>query len=147
MSITKSVEDLLKPRVKVTADYPESPFRIGDILEHDGEPDECWILNRTGRKYINLETSTYPAIFKKLEWWEEREPEQLPEYVKPVNPKEYLRQFGEVVLQVNRELSGPYTFHATNLFQLASMPWEEWLPATESEYLNYINTTPPQGGE
>lgn len=53
-----TVKQLLQPRYKVIADYPDSPHEIDDILElttNNWRICEC-----------------YPHIFKKLEWWENR---------------------------------------------------------------------------
>lgn len=50
------MNELLKPRYKVIADYPGSPFPVGFIMKDDCE---SW--------------SKYPANFRKLEWWEERD--------------------------------------------------------------------------
>lgn len=71
-------EELLKPRYKVIADYPRSNFNIGDIW-----PDVAaeW-TTKEQIDYTLEEMSKYPSLFKKLEWWEEREPEDMPEYLK-----------------------------------------------------------------
>lgn len=61
--------DLLKPRYKVIADYPETPYTIGEIYEGD--------TFYNGSKETRCEHENYPAIFKKLEWWEDRELEDM----------------------------------------------------------------------
>ncbi len=60
----KSVEELLVKRKKVTVDYPNSPFRVGDILEdcYKRANKECWQNQRTGA-YHYLDANSYPAIF------------------------------------------------------------------------------------
>ena len=72
-------EELLKPRWKVIADFPDSDYKVGDI------EDRNWT------KYVNGEDDTdgivwqisdFPHLFKQLEWWEERTISQLPDYVK-----------------------------------------------------------------
>lgn len=73
-----STKELLKPRWKVIADYPGNPAIVGSILKMRN--DYQYEVN--SKLFIMPEG--YPAIFKKLEWWEEREQEDLPEYVKLV---------------------------------------------------------------
>lgn len=69
-------EELLKPRYKVTADYPGSPYHKDLILEFNqqGQPlsEKGWC-----RQF-----DTYPHLFRKLEWWEERGLGEMPEYIK-----------------------------------------------------------------
>jgi hypothetical protein len=66
-----TVDELLEPRFKVIADYPHSPFTVGAIMDkwNSISPD----MQHYGK---------YPHLFKKLEWWEERQPGEMPEYVK-----------------------------------------------------------------
>ena len=74
-------EELLIPRFKVISDYPESPFSIGDILKYNSVLDMYIYFYEDG-DVISINPKYYPAIFKPLEWWEERSIEELPEYVK-----------------------------------------------------------------
>ena len=60
----KDIQELLKPRYKVIADYPDSVFIVGEILRNP------------------TYESKYPHLFKKLEWWEDRKPEEMPKYLK-----------------------------------------------------------------
>lgn len=75
-----SKEELLIPRFKVIADYPQSPFTIGDIIKHNAVLDDFIYYDEEG--IVRITPKYYPAIFKKLEWWEDRSFEELPEYVK-----------------------------------------------------------------
>lgn len=80
-----SKEELLVPRFKVIADFPYNPFNIGQILtpffvEDSPNIKKWYVQNNYDYSWINVEE--YPAIFKKLEWWEDRSFEELPEYVK-----------------------------------------------------------------
>lgn len=59
--------DLLKPRYIAIADYPGYTFEIGKILD-----DEIIIESMI----------KYPHLFRKLEWWEERNIEDMPIYLK-----------------------------------------------------------------
>ena len=69
-------EELLKPRWKVIADYPGMLYEVGDIIPaYDN--GVAYIVE--GDSYSMID---FPALFKKLEWWEERTQEQMPEYIK-----------------------------------------------------------------
>jgi len=55
-----------QPRLKVMADWPgNSSYKVGDVLVDYQSP-----------------YSNYPHLFKSLDWWEERNLDQLPGYVK-----------------------------------------------------------------
>jgi hypothetical protein len=63
-------EQVLIPRFKVVANYPgNTSFRVGEIITVDN-------------KAIEKEFAVYPAIFRRLKWWEDRDQEDMPEYVK-----------------------------------------------------------------
>lgn len=127
MSKDKKIEDLLKPRVKIIAPWPgmeEDDYKVGQIVTGDSE--------------LNLNTEMiekHPHLFKLLEWWEERKPEEMPEYVKFTNSvsAEYMGFVRKVEkwegsLEDWRAYFDGYKFkwlHAQDLF-----------PATEAEYLN-----------
>ena len=66
------VSELFKPRFRVIADYPNGRYKKNEIVSPDKKGWLSWAGN----------PSDYPAIFKKLEWWEERTNEDLPKYVK-----------------------------------------------------------------
>jgi hypothetical protein len=85
--------ELLKPRYKVTADYPfNRHFRVGDIITLDKE-EEGGLFARVpafGSTPTYTETTDfydyyldyYPHIFCPLKWWEERGLYEMPDYVK-----------------------------------------------------------------
>lgn len=140
-----TVEELLRPRYKVIADYPNSEFEVGTIINFPNKRDyytgnDEWESefvrdkNQGGQfKFCIKKIEPFPHLFKKLEWWEDRAIEDMPEYVR----------FKERVLKVSRWLSDiedvengwcelverGYDCHTSHL-----------LPATESEYTNYINS-------
>lgn len=66
-----NIEQLMQPKYEVIADYPEQKDSIGFIYEGDGWSKFWW-----------NEMERCPAIFRKLQWWEHRKPEEMPEYVK-----------------------------------------------------------------
>jgi hypothetical protein len=72
-------EKLLLPRYKVIADYPNTEFEIGEVI-HSDQYGEFNVYTDTGK--WRLAPDAYPAIFRRLEWWEERSPDEMPGYVK-----------------------------------------------------------------
>ncbi len=133
-----TTEELLKPRRKVIAPYPGSPFKVGDILYwhrtgesgfgNDGFYSRSSHYEIVVTLYPPGEIDTMPHLFKKLEWWEERKTEDMPEYVKTHDKK---------------------VFKAHHWDETASLAWIEdecfdiycdrCLPATEQEYQKFIN--------
>jgi len=65
-------EELMTPRFKVIGDYPNSLFKIDEVLIGD----ERIFCDENSKRY-----SDFPNIFKLLEWWEERNLEDLPKYL------------------------------------------------------------------
>jgi hypothetical protein len=77
-----SVEELMRPRVIVENLWPGCQFEVGDILIKDGE--YYWVIGDIGwySKVHKSEIEPFPYLMRPLEWWEERTPEEMPEYVK-----------------------------------------------------------------
>lgn len=101
-----SLADLMKPRWKVIADYPGNQRYVGEII--DGLP------NPLDEQELERQMALYPHLFKKLEWWEERKPEELPQYFRNSNG-------------VHRAEKPLWMYAQHNI----------WIkPATEEEYLN-----------
>ncbi len=74
-----TVEDLMKPRYKVIAVFPRCWHSIGKILNADKDGYfEIWQDEFMDIHYIDA----FPHLFRKLEWYEERAIEDMPEYVK-----------------------------------------------------------------
>lgn len=79
----EKIEQLLIPRWKIIADFPSSPFKVGEYLIIDS------ILRSEIYEYDNFKFNgififphEFPHLFKKLRWWEERENHELPKYIK-----------------------------------------------------------------
>jgi hypothetical protein len=73
-------EELLKPRWKIISPIPfkeEDDFwQVGEILDRD------WGWNGNDEEGFKYRISHYPHLFKPLQWWEERQIDDMPEYVK-----------------------------------------------------------------
>lgn len=87
-------EELLRPRYKVVATWPcmqLEPFRLGQIVTlqpHKEEDAEGFIympyMHKPGKFMWQSFFTLFPHLFKELQWWEERKPEEMPEYVKVI---------------------------------------------------------------
>lgn len=128
-----NIQELLKPRYKVIADYPEIErhnIRIGDVITRS---ESAMYADKTqdGTPVVAIDHEIFPAVFRRLEWWEERSPEDMPEYVKhgengkPRKIAEFYPIYGEVVFEGGRRR------------KLNS----KWIPATKLEYDDYLNQT------
>lgn len=112
-----STEELMKVRYKVIADYPKSKYKIGEIIECDDMVTEAMVGNP--RYFL------YPAIFKKLEWPEERKESDMPEYVKSKNHVFKVRHY---------EITNDAFFSTDDNTWIMFL--SRTIPATQSEYEN-----------
>jgi hypothetical protein len=145
-------EELLKPRIKVTGPYPHSPYQVGEQVKSVAGR---WHLTTTAYRdefgenigqenYVAESTiAEYPNLFQRLEWWQERKPEDMPGYVR----------FGEsemrhTVYKIKEwHLNGIYGLDT--VCAIAEEPKDYLLifgggkcyPNTEAEYLTYKNKT------
>lgn len=138
-------EELLKPRYKVIADYPfNRHFPLNEIFVLEFKEERTHVSN-TGEPYALIEPkqglplawmesefNQYPHIFKKLEWWEERKVEDMPQYVKFIDG-------GEVINLKDADIHYKYGFLLKN--EIHSFEYVDFLPATEQEYIDYQNST------
>lgn len=81
--------ELLQPRVLAigtedgTPNYPRSEVKSGDILTLT--PNPYSYITEYGVSVTKTEVDDFPSHYRPLEWWEMREPEQMPEYVKQLD--------------------------------------------------------------
>jgi len=125
-----SVEDLLKPRYKVIADYPGSDYHIGEILDRDWG----WVGNdEVGFKH---HISHYPHLFKKLQWWEDRDEKDMPEYVKfTISSKtDYFKILKWNMKEKFGYINPEFNWQGCSLTQWG--PTYGYYPATKEEYEN-----------
>lgn len=124
---------LLLPRYKVIAGFPDSKFTIGETIEmmaFDIDAKEFYDNKFLLESYY----SDYPAIFKKLEWWEERTVDEMPEYLK-----------NKTAIPVTFSKVEKWEFEGKERWITLSgrMPFVALMwaidPASESEYNDYIS--------
>lgn len=125
---------LQQPRLLVTAPYPFSPYRVGEVVtpsvgiiklvDFNGEPDFVQIRHAL---------ATFPNLFRLCEWWEFRKESEMPEYVRIV--VEHQKLPSGCVREVSSWVKSKLGLRGDS-FPCYLIP--EWcLPATETEYNNY----------
>lgn len=141
-NIGLSIEELLKDRYKVTAEDTSMNFKVGDILTKCDLPrfEDHWVTNKhlNNRKHNYIyKPEKYPHLFKKLEWWQEREESDMPGYVKNFAEDGTI----DFVLKVEKYLK----FKDLPVYPAFEYLWKNepipkrmslmcWLPATKEEY-------------
>jgi hypothetical protein len=137
MSTEQQVSQLLRKRVIVENKWPGCPYEVGDILIKDGE--YYWTIGDVSwhGKFHAEDVEIYPYLMRPLEWWQERKAEEMPEYVK-----------WDYQINIDALLMKNHVQKVIGWSQLNSVVITEgdcqtctnnWLPATLSDYTNYIN--------
>lgn len=125
MTTEQRINELLKPRFILIKSYPGNLHEIGTIIHNLGRGN----LNKG--KALETSFDNYPHLFKKLEWWEHRKLEEMPEYVKK----------NDDVLLVNK-----YDFDSNTVYVEVNYPFSlrsflnKSMPSTLEEYTTYINS-------
>jgi len=124
------MKDLTQPRYLVIADYPNSPFNVGNILTQHTQfnKDAYWVNDNL---YTDRHPEDYPHIFRLLHWWEFRDEKDMPEYVKG---------FGNQILKVQKWVLRKNNFIAFALEDTIEYQFNasSCVPATLNEYNEYI---------
>lgn len=147
MNEEQKIENLLKPRYLVVADYPMSKFTVGDILhkyvfETSVSVMYTYVTNPESPLQGAISKPEYvesmPHIFRPLSWWEKREEKDMPGYVKEEGGRIYLSKWKikealKIILYdtPNDLQCGEYfvTKKVMCFFE----------PVTEQDYLTYTN--------
>jgi hypothetical protein len=116
-----STEDLMKVRYKVIADYPNSDYTVGAILNTHNYEDR-W--SGVAEDFCNQ----FPHLFKKLEWWEERKLEDMPKYVK------FIDDFWRYRETEIAEVFNWYKYPLSACIHHSEVPINLLLPATKKEF-------------
>lgn len=139
MTEKEIVENLLKPRIKMIAPVPEYGMKVGTIITED---DKLYFELRPGYKMNLKGIQQYPHIYKELPWYEDRQESEMPGYVKN----------GESVLRVFKHYQRvTYSIPEFNVDQGyflidkdVDCRYQNYLPATKEEYIEYQNLQPKQ---
>lgn len=117
--------ELMKPRYKVIADWPDnSKHKIGNIINAgnvEWPENYCeWLDN-------------FPHLFKKLEWWEERNENELPAWIKCNSRSDDFLPFGIVGIALRWAIEREIVF--INFKDNAC--WiKNYIPACEADFIN-----------
>lgn len=141
-----TVQQLLNDRYKLEVNYPNSELDDGAILHKHtfNNGNYCYVTNQEvlllGKSKRFGEVEGFPKLFCKLEWWEEREEKDMPEYLKLVfnNRIQYVHK---IISWEGENYRGQPLYNYINKVgspQIACI--SELIPATEAEYANYLNT-------
>ena len=140
-----STEELLKQRRKVIAPYPNSPYKIGEILTEfffDNGNSYFSVNSESGfhDKIVSGETiKECPNIFSTMNWWEERELNDMPEYVR-------FKSNGEILRIAKRAKGTPSDVYCQGVCKGGFTHYYQWLslydmmPSTKEEYEQYLKT-------
>jgi hypothetical protein len=116
--------DLMRPRFKVKELYPFSQFKIGQIIT----------TGENSHLYRMLEQ--FPNVFARLQWWEERKPEEMPEYVKGVSGHMKDRFYKICDPSQDRRIWHK-DYEIEHRFFKSYPRW--FIPATPDEYRSFLN--------
>jgi len=132
MNLTK--EQLLAPRIIVMADYPFSPYTVGEIVALTNYFVLAKLLGCSYTLPSNEDLCRlYPKVFRLLEWWEYREISDLPTYVKVVIPHQKLEQ--GCIRAVSSWAKTKLGLRGDSFPCYLTIDWVT--PATEIEYKQY----------
>ena len=136
-----TVEELLIDRYIVTAPYPQSTFEVGDILyvykfktsslgmyTYVTNPERPLQGSNAKPEYVE----SMPHLFRKLNGWEERKVEDMPDYVKwdvGIYPT------WKKIMKVDKWNSNGSFDHENVTISVINC-----FPATEQQYNDYINS-------
>lgn len=140
--MNKSVEELLKKRVKLIEPYPGCTFDIGVIFIQINNKSSFYEPINSSVTDLVRYPDKYPVNFKVLEWWEDRDIEDMPEYVKTIEDK----SINYLVYQINGYNFKEDTILITNAKGEKNCPLslkyfiKNTLPATLEEYNQYIQS-------
>lgn len=133
----------------VEADYPNSPFMVGEILTLsektlDGSQMVHIEYTDSGRDFwYESDFNQYPHIFRRMHWSEGRKLEEMPRWVKVNYVASIWLEFNSIVGDIiNCQFRiGDYGIEMqteTKLFNRRQL--HSFTPATEAEYLEYLKT-------
>lgn len=137
----QKIEALLRPRVIVENLWPNCDYGVGDILIKESGYYSWLSAGSYFDKLKPADVEPYPYLMRPLNWWEKRSVEEMPEYVK-------VKETGEVCrvtrYYINHNFACFYTGELEKRGKLkgTETPYnlKACIPATESEYNNYINS-------
>ena len=159
-------KELLIPRIKVIDKYPGmecEPFHLGQIITMTWHVEDGWIhtpVKHIPGSYMGiLFFDNYPHLFRRLEWWEFREDNEVPEYVRITSVGCTVEQGGVVKVigtgiypDEGRELGNEGNRYVMiddkylEEYGPTRMNCRNCIPATETEYKEYLKQKEANNG-
>jgi hypothetical protein len=149
-----TIDELLKfLRFKVISDYPDSVWKLGQIIELkkyvEGDKECYKYVNESGMEYSEEYFRKYSLIFRAMGWWENRKLEYLPLYVRGFRSFHDFHDYGRLVHKSKvfkvdkytdgddyRCIPGIYVWIAGQSIPMQKYNSEgiDFIPASEEEY-------------
>lgn len=138
--MSKTVEELLNPRYKVIAGWPNAAIPVATILTLKGSTWEAATPMGESPWYRidEYDFNEWPHLFKKLEWYEDRQLEEMPEYIKFYVPLPQKVKYGKVVNWIPK-IDCMWVQVESNPSQNLVLGSEDF-PCTKEEYNQYISS-------
>jgi hypothetical protein len=134
---------LLMPRYKVVAPDTSGRWKVGDIytfVREVGQSQDEY-KNQDGKEIIFNFFSVFPHLFRRMEWHEERELSDMPEYIKQSKGNGVYRckwlVINNTICAHIKDLD-PVT-RGAGWSEKPIYSMSDFLPATPEEYQDYIN--------
>ena len=142
-----SVEDLMQPRYKVIKMWPDmgpGGYFEGQIITLSGSSNRQYYAVINGNDVYDAFFDTFPHLFKKLEWWEERKAEEMPKYVRfgDLDKRHAVYKIEELHLNGCYGINGACAIAEQPKDYLLIFQGQNCHPATEGEYLAYKQNNP-----
>jgi hypothetical protein len=141
-------EELLKPRYKKINNYPESPlsepvgtiYTLSNELAYDKYP--IWyykpydaVLGTWNRSFEH-----YPHLFRKLQWWEERKPEDMPEWISSIGKNLFAKVTNVFLFDIPERCMALFP-HLGESGEEHECFYENYLPSDIEEYTAYQSSS------
>ncbi len=132
-------EQLMIPRFKVIMDYPQSTYKVGDTLTDNGKSA---VLNQKGDAVFAQDWQSHPKIFEQLEWWQEREIQDMPTHLKVVKVINGEDCVGEIIKAIagSYSVTNPMGYKTDGKFVTGfdNIRLGCFEPSTEEEFNSFI---------
>jgi hypothetical protein len=139
-----TTEELLKPRYKVIADWPDSKNKVGDIIEIQTAQTEA------AKDLVCGWYNKYPHLFEPLPWWKERKAGDMPRYIKGKERIYEVTEWRKDMLGWFYPMNKVDGSTKDDTVNFANIEWhfikDQFLPVSEANYLAYLQTTNQNNG-
>ena len=129
-------------RYIIIADAPRLSYNIGRILTPIKDGSNYYDCIDAPSSEIIGYPEKYPAVFRKLDWWEYRKGDELPKYVIELTIKGANKVWKVLEYVTDYEIRIPTHFYEPYIITDDVYKWQiplrMCLPSTEGEYLSHL---------